>query len=300
MVKTANKLSSTQHSPCPNQSIAATSSRPPPPPARPWPCTAASSRPRLRRQRAHRRRLPRRRRPLPAAHRRHPRDAARREEASPPSPSATSGTATRSSAASKGRGLYPSAKRCGLDADDKKHVTKDYRRLLDRQGRRRRLHRHARPLARQDVHRRHGRRQGRLLRKADDPHDRRGPAPSSMPPQKNNRVMTVGVQSMADPTWRMAYELIPAGKIGHVVQGQTSYYRNSIVGQWRYYPLTKDMTPKTIDWKMFLGHRVRCAGEKLGPTQGAAVRPRRLASGAATGTSAAACSPTCSSTRPPT
>src|SRR5262249_22676198 len=30
------------------------------------------------------------------------------------------------------RGLFPSAKRCGLDTDDKKSVTKDYRRLLER------------------------------------------------------------------------------------------------------------------------------------------------------------------------
>ena len=37
------------------------------------------------------------------------------------------------------------------------------------------------------------------------------------------------------------------------MQGQTSYYRNSDVGQWRYYTLTKDMNPKTVDWKMFLG-----------------------------------------------
>ena len=37
------------------------------------------------------------------------------------------------------------------------------------------------------------------------------------------------------------------------MQGQTSYYRNSDVGQWRYYPLTEDMNPKTVDWKMFLG-----------------------------------------------
>ena len=37
------------------------------------------------------------------------------------------------------------------------------------------------------------------------------------------------------------------------MQGQTSYYRNSNMGQWRYYPLTEDMNPKTVDWKMFLG-----------------------------------------------
>ena len=29
------------------------------------------------------------------------------------------------------RGLYPSAEKCGLKPDDKEHVTKDYRRLLD-------------------------------------------------------------------------------------------------------------------------------------------------------------------------
>ena len=33
--------------------------------------------------------------------------------------------------------------------------------------------------------------------------------------------MTVGVQSTADPRWRMANELITAGKIGHVMQAQT-------------------------------------------------------------------------------
>src|SRR5262245_41986563 len=31
----------------------------------------------------------------------------------------------------KGRGLYPSAKRCGIKEDDKKRVTKDYRTILD-------------------------------------------------------------------------------------------------------------------------------------------------------------------------
>src|SRR5262245_38961060 len=30
----------------------------------------------------------------------------------------------------KGRGLYPSARRCGINADDKNRVTKDYRRVL--------------------------------------------------------------------------------------------------------------------------------------------------------------------------
>jgi predicted dehydrogenase len=71
--------------------------------------------------------------------------------------------------------------------------------------------------------------------------------------KKHNRVMQVGVQSMADPRWRAAQKYISEGKIGHVLQAHTSYYRNSAVGQWRYYKLTEEMTPKSIDWKMFLG-----------------------------------------------
>ena len=47
-----------------------------------------------------------------------------------------------------------------------------------------------------------------------------------MPRRRRNKVMTVGVQSMADPTWQAANEYIRAGNIGHVLQGQTSYYRN--------------------------------------------------------------------------
>src|SRR5207302_11257826 len=74
---------------------------------------------------------------------------------------------------------------------------------------------------------------------------------------KKNRVVTVGVQSMADATWRAAHEYIAAGNIGHVLQGQTSYFRNSSVGQWRYYPLTKEMSPTTVDWNMWLGHQFK-------------------------------------------
>ena len=36
-------------------------------------------------------------------------------------------------------------------------------------------------------------------------------------------------------------------------QGQTSFHRNDVRGSGRYYRLTKQMNPKTIDWKMFLG-----------------------------------------------
>jgi predicted dehydrogenase len=70
---------------------------------------------------------------------------------------------------------------------------------------------------------------------------------------RTKQIFTVGVQSTASPIWKMANDVITSGKIGHVMQAQTSYYRNSTMGQWRYYGLTEDMNPKTIDWKMFLG-----------------------------------------------
>ena len=85
--------------------------------------------------------------------------------------------------------------------------------------------------------------------------------------KESGKVMTVGVQSMADPTWMEAHKYIAAGNIGHVLQGQTSYFRNSSVGQWRYYPLTKEMSPKTIDWKAWLGNEQEVAGEKIGPAE---------------------------------
>lgn len=165
----------------------------------------------------------------------------------------------------KGRGLYPSAQRCGINVDDKARVSKDYRKILE-------LkevdvvcvatpdHWHARMCidamnAGKDVY-------------CEKPMTRTIAEAQAVvdAAKRSNRVMSVGVQSMADPTWREAYEYIRAGKIGHVFQGQTSYYRNYIGGQWRYYPLSKDMSPKTIDWDMFLGHKFECAGAKIGPT----------------------------------
>ncbi len=164
----------------------------------------------------------------------------------------------------KGRGLYPSAERCGIK-DDGKHVSKDYRKILE-------LkdvdvcciatpdHWHARMSidamqAGKDVY-------------CEKPMTRTIEEAQAVvtAAQKYNRVMTVGVQSMADPTWHKANELIRSGALGHIMQGQTSYYRNSSVGQWRYYKLSRDMNPKTIDWDMFLGYAFDVDGVKLGPT----------------------------------
>lgn len=164
-----------------------------------------------------------------------------------------------------GRGLYFTAERLGLNVDDKAHVTKDYRKLLD-------LkevdvvcvaspdHWHAKmsidaAAAGKDVY---------CEKPMTKTIEEANAVVDAM--KKYKRVMTVGVQSMADPTWLQANEFIKSGKIGHVAQGQTSYYRNSAGGQWRYYKLTKDMNPKTVDWKMFLGNDQHVIdGVPLGP-----------------------------------
>jgi predicted dehydrogenase len=165
----------------------------------------------------------------------------------------------------KGRGLYPSAKRCGIDQSDKKHVSKDYRVILDQKDV------DVVTIATPDHW--HARMAMDAMERDKDVYCEKPMTRSIAEAQavvdsavKHNKVMTVGVQSMADPTWLEAYSQIRAGKLGHIFQGQTSYYRNSIVGQWRYYPLKKDMTPKTIDWDMWLGTNFECCGQKLGPT----------------------------------
>lgn len=73
--------------------------------------------------------------------------------------------------------------------------------------------------------------------------------------KKSGRVMQVGVQAVADPRWREANKFIRQGGIGKVIQAQTHYYRNSSMGEWRYYKLTPEMNPTNVDWDMFLGHQ---------------------------------------------
>ncbi len=71
--------------------------------------------------------------------------------------------------------------------------------------------------------------------------------------KKSGLVMQVGVQSTSLPVWKDVRERLCDGQLGKVLMYQTSYFRNSDMGQWRYYDLTADMTPKNIDWPMFLG-----------------------------------------------
>jgi predicted dehydrogenase len=164
-----------------------------------------------------------------------------------------------------GRGLFPSAQRCGLGNTLGARISKDYRRILEL----REVdavciatpdHWHARMSIDAAAAGKHVYCEKPMTRTIDEAHAVVDAA------RRNNIVMTVGVQSMADPTWRNANERIRRGDIGHVAQAQTSYYRNSLVGQWRYYPLRANMNPTTIDWEMFLGHAFHVMeGVPLGP-----------------------------------
>lgn len=71
--------------------------------------------------------------------------------------------------------------------------------------------------------------------------------------KESGKVMQVGVQSTSLAVWDEVRELLQAGKLGKVLGFQTEYFRNSDMGQWRYYKLEKQMTPKTVDWKRWLG-----------------------------------------------
>ncbi len=151
-----------------------------------------------------------------------------------------------------GRGLYPSAERCGLDANDKTKVTKDYRKLIENKDI------DAVVIATPDHW--HATMAIQAMEAGKDVYCEKPMCHTidearriTETQAKTKQIMTVGVQSTASPIWKMANDVITSGKIGHVMQAQTSYYRNSNVGQWRYYQLTEDMNPKTVDWKMFLG-----------------------------------------------
>ena len=71
--------------------------------------------------------------------------------------------------------------------------------------------------------------------------------------KSSGKVMQVGVQSTSLPVWNQINSLLNAGNLGKVLMYQTEFFRNSSMGQWRYYKLEKEMTPENIDWKRWLG-----------------------------------------------
>ena len=80
--------------------------------------------------------------------------------------------------------------------------------------------------------------------------------------RQTGKVMQVGVQSTSLPVWNEVNALLRQGKLGKVLGFQTEYFRNSNVGQWRYYKLEPSMNPKTIDWKRWLGTELGLADDQ--------------------------------------
>lgn len=165
------------------------------------------------------------------------------------------------------QGLYPAANKCGLNPDDRKRVTKDYRRLLD-------LkeidavciatpdHWHAKQTldafaAGKDVFV-----ESPLARSAADARAILDAA------NAGNRVLTLGVQGLSDPVWRRAHDAILGGKIGQLAHVSAGVFRNDIRGQWRFHRVVPQMTAKTVDWDLFLGHRFEVNGVPVGPAPG--------------------------------
>jgi len=70
--------------------------------------------------------------------------------------------------------------------------------------------------------------------------------------KKYNRVLQVGSQFLSDARWHKVKELIGEGAIGEVLWGQTTYSRNSVVGEWNYY-VDEEASAETIDWTRWLG-----------------------------------------------
>lgn len=165
------------------------------------------------------------------------------------------------------QGLYPSARKCGLDPHDRAHVVKDYRAALD-------LkcvdlvcvttpdHWHARmaidaAAAGKDIY-------------CERPMTRTAAEAVALldAVARHDRVLTVGVQGLADPVWRAAHEYVRSGKLGAVSHLSAGVFRNDARGQWRFYRTTPTMTPRTVDWDLFLGHGFEVQGVRLGPTPG--------------------------------
>lgn len=71
--------------------------------------------------------------------------------------------------------------------------------------------------------------------------------------QDSGKVMQVGVQSTSLPVWDMVNQKLTEGQLGKVLTYQTEYFRNSSMGQWRYYELTPQMNPQNINWQKWLG-----------------------------------------------
>jgi len=69
--------------------------------------------------------------------------------------------------------------------------------------------------------------------------------------KKNKRILQVGSQGASDLLHLKAREIVASGKLGEISLIEASSDRNSDFGAW-VYPIPKDASPETIDWKKFI------------------------------------------------
>jgi predicted dehydrogenase len=70
--------------------------------------------------------------------------------------------------------------------------------------------------------------------------------------KKKGRVLQVGSQHLSDMRYHVAREMVEGGEIGDVLWAQSTYSRNSKVGEWNYY-VDEEASEQTIDWKRWIG-----------------------------------------------
>ncbi|NVM04404.1 MAG: Gfo/Idh/MocA family oxidoreductase [Candidatus Helarchaeota archaeon] len=70
--------------------------------------------------------------------------------------------------------------------------------------------------------------------------------------RRTRRILQVGSQGMSSMIQRKAREMIQSGKLGKITMIRASYNRNTASGAW-IYPIPPDVSPKTVNWEMFLG-----------------------------------------------
>ncbi len=71
--------------------------------------------------------------------------------------------------------------------------------------------------------------------------------------KKTGKIAQVGSQGCSDPKYHAAREVITSGKLGPLVNAQSSYTRNAgTKGEWNY-DIDADASPANLDWDLWLG-----------------------------------------------
>lgn len=74
--------------------------------------------------------------------------------------------------------------------------------------------------------------------------------------KKTGRVVQVGSQGCSDQKWHVAGQVVKSGRIGKAIMAQGSYCRNGRDGEWNYYHIDEDASPKSsgdgyVNWEVF-------------------------------------------------